>query len=98
VFAELGAREIEKIVVLQVALLADRLGAHAMRLDLSEPARRFLARESSSQGSGARYVARAIARHVTTPLSEAILRGRLASGNTARVDFDGRAITVEAAA
>jgi ATP-dependent Clp protease ATP-binding subunit ClpC len=98
VFADLGAPAIEKIVVLQVALLADRLGAHAMRLDLSETARRFLARESSSQGSGARYVARAIARHVTTPLSEAILRGRLASGNTARVDFDGSAITVEAAA
>ena len=98
VFADLGAPEIEKIVVLQIALLADRLGAHAMRLDLSETARRFLARESSSQGSGARYVARAIARHVTTPLSEAILRGRLATGNTVRVDFDGRAITVEAAA
>jgi ATP-dependent Clp protease ATP-binding subunit ClpC len=97
-FADLGAPEIEQIVVLQVALLADRLGAHAMRLDLSEPARRFLARESASQGSGARYVARAIARHVTTPLSEAILRGRLASGHTARVDYDGRAITVEAAA
>ncbi|MDQ6924722.1 MAG: AAA family ATPase, partial [Candidatus Eremiobacteraeota bacterium] len=98
VFADLGAPEIEKIVILQVALLADRLGAHAMRLDLSDTARRFLTRESSSQGSGARYVARAIARHVTTPLSEAILRGRLASGNTARVDFDGTAITVEAAA
>jgi ATP-dependent Clp protease ATP-binding subunit ClpC len=98
VFRELGSREIEQIVTLQVALLADRLGAHAMRLDLSEPARSFLARESSSQGSGARYVARAIARHVTTPLSEAILRGRLASGHTARVDYDGRAITVESAA
>jgi len=97
-FADLGAPEIEKIVVLQVAQLADRLGAHAMRLDLSETARRFLARESSSQGSGARYVARAIARHVTTPLSEAILRGRLASGHTARVDYDGSAITVQAAA
>ncbi|MDB5072832.1 MAG: ATPase, partial [Candidatus Eremiobacteraeota bacterium] len=99
VFRELGSREIEQIVTLQVALLADRLGAHAMRLDLSETARRFLAAESSSQGSGARYVARAIARHVTTPLSDAILRGRLASGHTARVDYDdGRGITVEAAA
>ncbi len=98
VFRELGSREIEQIVTLQVALLADRLGAHAMRLDLSETARRFLAKESSSQGSGARYVARAIARHVTTPLSDAILRGRLASGHTARVDYDGSAITVEAAA
>ena len=98
VFAELGEREIEQVVQLQVALLAERLGAHAMQLDLSEPARRFLAAESSAQGSGARYVARAIARHVTTPLSEAILRGRLATGNTARVDYDGSAITVEAAA
>jgi ATP-dependent Clp protease ATP-binding subunit ClpC len=98
IFRELGSREIEQIVALQIALLAERLGAHTMQLDLSETARRFLARESSSQGSGARYVARAIARHVTTPLSEAILRGRLAIGNTARVDFDGRAITVEAAA
>jgi ATP-dependent Clp protease ATP-binding subunit ClpC len=98
VFAELGSHEIEQIVALQVTLLAERLGAHAMRLDLSDPARRFLARESSSQGSGARYVARAIARHVTTPLSEAILRGRLVGGHTACVDYCNGAITVEAAA
>src|ERR1700736_1054633 len=97
VFKELGPREIEQIVNQEVALLAERLGAHAMRLDLSEHARTFLAKESTAQGSGARYVARAIARHVTTPLSEAILRGRLASGHTARVDYDGSAITVEAA-
>src|SRR5437660_5020037 len=97
-FKELGPRQIEQIVTLQVALLADRLGAHAMRLDLSDTARTFLAKESSSQGSGARYVARAIARRVTPPPSEAILRGRLASGHTARVDYDGSAITVEAAA
>ena len=97
VFAELGPAQIERIVELQVALLADRVGAHAMRLDLSERARRFLADESAAQGSGARYVARAISRHVTTPLSEAILRGRIASGHTARVDYDGSAITVEAA-
>ncbi|MBV8749913.1 MAG: hypothetical protein JO103_09385, partial [Candidatus Eremiobacteraeota bacterium] len=98
VFAELGPREIEQIVLLQVAQLAERLGAHAMHLDLSEQARRFLAKESSSQGSGARYVARAIARHVTTPLSEAILRGTLATGHTAHVDYNGQTITVEAAA
>jgi ATP-dependent Clp protease ATP-binding subunit ClpC len=98
VFKELGSREIEQIVTLQVALLAGRLGAHAMQLDLSEPARRFLARESSAQGSGARYVARAIARHVTTPLSAAILNGRLTTGHTARVDYDDGAITVEVAA
>ncbi|HTW83117.1 MAG TPA: ATP-dependent Clp protease ATP-binding subunit [Candidatus Sulfotelmatobacter sp.] len=96
-FAELGRPQIERIVELQIAQLADRVGAHAMRLDLSEPARCFLADESMAQGSGARYVARTIARHVTTPLSEAILRGRLGGGQTARVDYDGTAVTVEAA-
>jgi ATP-dependent Clp protease ATP-binding subunit ClpC len=97
VFAELGPREIERIVELQIALLAERVGAHALELRLSPRARRFLADESAAQGSGARYVARAIARHVTTPLSEAILRGRLTGGHTAEVDYDGRAVTVEAA-
>jgi ATP-dependent Clp protease ATP-binding subunit ClpC len=97
-FSELGRTQIEQIVELQIALLAERMGTHTMRLDLSEHARRFLATESIAQGSGARFVARTIARHVTTPLSEAILRGRLESGNTARVDYDGSAITVEAAA
>jgi ATP-dependent Clp protease ATP-binding subunit ClpB len=97
VFRALGESEIERIVELQVAALAERLGAHAMHLDLSEPARRFLAEESTASGSGARYVARTIARHVMTPLSEAILRGRLVSGHTARVDYDGSGITVEAA-
>jgi ATP-dependent Clp protease ATP-binding subunit ClpC len=97
VFAELGPEQIERIVELQIALLAQRVGAHAMELQLSPRARRFLADESAAQGSGARFVARAIARHVTTPLSEAILRGRLAGGHTAHVDYDGHAVTVEAA-
>jgi ATP-dependent Clp protease ATP-binding subunit ClpC len=97
VFAPLGAAEIEKIVELQIELLAMRVGAQSMQLHLSERARQFLTGESMAQGNGARFVARAIARHVTTPLSDAILRGRLAAGHTARVDYDGNDIIVEAA-
>ena len=96
-FNELGPAEIERIVELQIALLAERLGAHAVRLRLSETARRFLANAAAADGSGARYVARTIARHVTTPLSEAILRGTLTSGHEARVEYDGRSVTVAAA-
>jgi ATP-dependent Clp protease ATP-binding subunit ClpC len=97
VFAPLGSAQIEQIVELQIELLAMRVGAQSMQLDLSERARRFLTGESMAQGNGARFVARAIARHVTTPLSDAILRGRLAAGHTARVDYDGSDIIVEAA-
>jgi ATP-dependent Clp protease ATP-binding subunit ClpC len=97
-FRPLGEREIERIVELQVEALAGRLGAQSVHLDLSERARRFLADQAIAQGGGGRYVARTIARHVTTPLSEALLRGRLAGGHTARVDVSAGAITVDSAA
>ncbi len=97
VFAELGGPEIERIVELQLRALAERLGARSVTLVLTEGARRYLAKQSADSGSGARYVARSIARHVTTPLSSAILSGRIQAGQTAHVDFDGNAITVRAA-
>jgi ATP-dependent Clp protease ATP-binding subunit ClpC len=96
-FDDLGLPEIERIVELQIQSLADRMGAHAMQLELTAPARGFLANASMESGDGARNVARAIARYVATPLSAAILRGDLQSGNVARVAFDGTAITVHAA-
>jgi ATP-dependent Clp protease ATP-binding subunit ClpC len=97
VFAELGLPEIEKIVELQLTALTQRLGARSVTLILSPEARQYLATQSMAAGSGARYVARSIARYVTTPLSGAILRGDIADGQTASVDFDGSEITVAAA-
>jgi ATP-dependent Clp protease ATP-binding subunit ClpC len=96
-FADLGKPEIEQIIELQIAALAERLGAHTMRLELSGDARAFLAETSMAAGDGARNVARSIARHVATPLSGAILRGDIGAGQTARVAFDGKDISVIAA-
>ena len=96
-FAELGLVEIEAIVELHIRALAERLGAHAMRLELTERARVFLAKSSMESGDGARNVGRAIARHVSTPLSTAILRGEIGSGHVAEVAYDGKTITVNAA-
>ena len=96
-FSSLGFDEIEQIVELQLRALVERLGARAVLLDLTPDARRFLAHESISAGSGARFVQRTIARCVTSPLSSAILRGELPRGSTAHVRYDGNAITVTAA-
>jgi ATP-dependent Clp protease ATP-binding subunit ClpA len=63
------------------------LGALRISIVLSDAARRFLARESSSAGSGARFVARTIARLVTNPLSSAILTGQIREGGAAAVDL-----------
>jgi ATP-dependent Clp protease ATP-binding subunit ClpC len=97
VFVELGHAHIERIVELQLASLGERLARRAVTLELSADARTFLTEASIAAGSGARYVARSIARHVTTPLSAAILRGEIADGTTANIDYDGTAITVRAA-
>jgi ATP-dependent Clp protease ATP-binding subunit ClpB len=84
-FNALQFEDIEHIVAIHVDALAERLGARDVRLNLDESARSFLAREAMSAGSGARYVHRIVARHVSTPLSTAILRGELPKGSSADV-------------
>ncbi len=97
-FNDLGEREIERIVDLQMGAVAERLGALRVSIDLSDDARRFLAEESIAAGSGARYVARTISKLVTNPLSNAILRGEIAAGGNARVELrDSERIEVIAA-
>jgi ATP-dependent Clp protease ATP-binding subunit ClpA len=83
-FNDLGATEIEPIVELQKHAVAERLGALRISIVLDDGARRFLATQSMAAGSGARYVARTIARLVTNPLSSAFLRGDIKEGGGAR--------------
>jgi ATP-dependent Clp protease ATP-binding subunit ClpC len=97
-FNELGEREIETIVDLQMHDVAARLGDLRITIVLSDAAKRFLATESLNAGSGARYVARTIARFVTNPLSSAILKGEIKEGGRARVELsDADTIEVIAA-
>jgi ATP-dependent Clp protease ATP-binding subunit ClpC len=96
-FEPLGLPQIEAIVAIHVDGLAARLGARDVRLQLSETARRFLADEALAAGSGARYVGRTVSRHVSTPLSTAILKGTLPAGSTAGVDLHDGMLVVRAA-
>jgi ATP-dependent Clp protease ATP-binding subunit ClpC len=96
-FEPLGLPQIEAIVAIHVDGLAARLGVRDVRLNLSEPARRFLADEALAAGSGARYVGRTVSRHVSTPLSTAILKGTLPAGSTAGVDLHDGVLVVRAA-
>lgn len=97
-FNPLGAKEIEAIVDLQMHAVAQRLGALRVSIVLTEDARHFLAMESLSAGSGARYVARTIAKLVTNQLSTAILSGTIKEGGAARIELrDAERIEVVAA-
>ncbi len=96
-FAPLGLPEIEAIVAIHVDALAARLGIRDVRLRLSDDARLYLAKESMAAGSGARFVERTVSRHVSTPISTALLRGELRAGHTAGVDLHEGMLVVRAA-
>jgi ATP-dependent Clp protease ATP-binding subunit ClpC len=96
-FKPLGFNEIERVVELQLEEVRSRVAGRSITLVLSPDARRYLTHESVGAGSGARFVARTIARYVTTPLSNAILRGEIVEGATARIEYDGRSVTIKAA-
>ncbi|HEV3152236.1 MAG TPA: ATP-dependent Clp protease ATP-binding subunit [Candidatus Baltobacteraceae bacterium] len=96
-FNDLDLKHIEQIVAIHVDQLAGRLGARDVRLQLTDGARAFLAGEAMNAGSGARYVHRTVARHVSTPLSTAILRGELPKGSSAHVHLEGGGLVVRAA-
>ena len=93
-FEDLNLPEIERIVAIHVDSLAARLGVREVTLDLSADASAFLAREAMTAGSGARYVGRTVAKHVSTPLSTALLRGTVKAGATATVELEGGALVV----
>jgi len=97
-FRALGVEQIEQIVEMQILELGARLGARRVTLLLDDDARRFIAHESIAAGAGARYVHHTISRLVTTPLSNALLRGTIKDGASARIELrDHERIDVAAA-
>ncbi|MFN2449769.1 MAG: ATP-dependent Clp protease ATP-binding subunit [Candidatus Baltobacteraceae bacterium] len=96
-FNDLRLEDIEHIVTIHVDALAGRLGARDVQLQLDAPARAFLAREALKGGSGARFVQRIVARHISTPLSTALLRGEFKNSGRADVRFENGALVVHAA-
>ncbi len=89
IFNPLGARELEAIVDLQLQRLRKLLGEQKLGLELSAEARALLAQESYDPAFGARPVKRCLQRRLRDPLSEKILAGTFAAGDTIRVDRHG---------
>ena len=57
-------------------------------IELSDPARAWIAEKGYDKVFGARQLARFIQEHLKMPLAEELLFGKLTDGGTARVEFD----------
>jgi len=87
-FSPLSVEQMEEIVVLQMKEVQDRLNEHNITVELSDAARRWLAKEGYDPAFGARPLRRAIQKNVESPLSMELLGGNFKDGATVQVDVD----------
>ena len=95
IFHPLQRDQIEKIVRLQVELLAKQLEESDLRLEVSDAAIHEIAEQGYDPLYGARPLKRVIQQKLQNPLATEILKGTFAPGSIARVDFRGEEFTFE---
>ncbi|HET9588231.1 MAG TPA: AAA family ATPase [Anaerolineales bacterium] len=87
-FSPLTLEQMEEIVILQMKEVQDRLNEYNITVELTDAARKWLAREGYDPAFGARPLRRAIQKHVESPLSVELLSGKYKDGATVIVDVD----------
>jgi ATP-dependent Clp protease ATP-binding subunit ClpB len=97
IFDRLSEEELKKIVEIQLKRLVRRLEARKIRLELSDAAKAFVAREGYDPVYGARPLKRAIQKYILDPLSLEILEGKFREGQTIKVDVKDETLTFSAA-
>jgi ATP-dependent Clp protease ATP-binding subunit ClpB len=86
IFDRLSEEHLKKIVEIQLSRLTKRLEEQKIKLDLSDRAKAFIAREGYDPVYGARPLKRAIQKHILDPLSLDILEGKFHEGQIIHVD------------
>jgi len=89
-FRTLAEADLERIVDIQLEIVRGRLADRRITLEISDGARAKLARDGFDPAFGARPLKRLIQKQVGDRLAMAILEGKVAEGDTVRLDeFDG---------
>ena len=85
VFHMLEKKDLDQIVDLEIDKLLKRLREKEITLQLDASARDLLVKKGYDPAYGARPMRRAVERYLEDPLAEALLRGDVKPGDTARV-------------
>ncbi|MDQ1569067.1 MAG: ATP-dependent Clp protease ATP-binding subunit ClpB, partial [Actinomycetota bacterium] len=94
-FKPLTQDEIEQIVDLMFDELRNRLAERRITLEVTEPARRWIARQGYDPVYGARPLRRYIAKQVETQVGRAMIAGDVADGATIRIDVADDELVVD---
>ena len=88
IFHNLTREHMMQIVDLQMREMEKRLSEQEMRIEITPAAKGWLADKGYDPAFGARPLRRALQRYVESPLSQALLEGTFAPGDTVVVDLD----------
>jgi ATP-dependent Clp protease ATP-binding subunit ClpB len=94
-FKPLTLPEIERIVDLQTEDLRRRLTDRGVRLELTEPARQFVARTGYDPVYGARPLKRFLQHELESKIARSLIGGQVTDSSVVRVDVKGGALAVE---
>jgi ATP-dependent Clp protease ATP-binding subunit ClpC len=87
-FSPLSDKDMVKIVDLQLKEVEGRLEDNGLKVNLSKPARLWLAKNGYTVDFGARPLTRALQKYIESPLSKKLLEGEYKAGDTVIVDLD----------
>jgi ATP-dependent Clp protease ATP-binding subunit ClpC len=88
VFHTLTKEHVIEIVDLQMKEIAERLGEHDVTIELTDPARTWLAEQGYDPAFGARPLRRTLQKQVESPLSIKLLRGEFKEGDVVVIDHN----------
>ena len=93
-FKSLTTEQVREIVDLMLARTSKHLAEQEVYLDVTMAAKDWLAKEGFDRIYGARPLRRVITQRIEDPLSEELLRGKFAKGDTILVDADENGVTL----
>ncbi|HSQ74409.1 MAG TPA: ATP-dependent chaperone ClpB [Bacteroidota bacterium] len=92
VFKPLSRDDIRQIVTLQLTRVVALVEAQGIHLEVTDEAKNWLAQLGYDPMFGARPLKRVIQRYLVNPLSERLLEGVFAGGDSVHVGLDGRGL------
>lgn len=95
-FKPLTLDEVEQIVLLLIQDLTNRLEEKHMKIEISDEARRFIAKSGYDPVYGARPLRRLIQRELDTPIAKLIISGQVMDGATIKVDLINNRLEITA--